>query len=335
MKKILLLLLIFSNDLFAQENQIILSAEFVNPNSDSLVIHNNVFKTTIKGKDGKFQGSFNAPQGFYQLFDGAEFATLYLSPGFKLNLKDDGKSKKFRETLSFDGVGATENRFLVRKATYDRETKQSFGSNLPSDEELQNVLKTRLSTAKEILINEQFSKTFAELMIATYEQENQRIAEELRTVRNKANEITSLKGITSPDFNYVNYKGGKTFLSALKGKFLYIDIWATWCAPCRAEIPFLKELELKYKDKPIEFVSISVDVAKDLDKWKQFVSDNELSGTQLLADNAWQSEWIEALKIKAITRFVIIDTNGKVIDPDAMRPSSSQINSYLEKLLKK
>ena len=99
-------------------------------------------------------------------------------------------------------------------------------------------------------------------------------------------------------------------------------------------MPFLKKLELKYKGKPVEFVSISVDAAKDFNKWEQFVADNQLSGTQLFADNAWQSEWIEAFKIKAIPRFVIIDANGKVVDPDAMRPSSPQINSYLDKFLK-
>ena len=54
-----------------------------------------------------------------------------------------------------------------------------------------------------------------------------------------AAKANKLNGKPSPDFDYENHKGGKTKLSDLKGKYVYIDLWATWCAPCRAEIPYL------------------------------------------------------------------------------------------------
>jgi peroxiredoxin len=66
-----------------------------------------------------------------------------------------------------------------------------------------------------------------------------------------------LKGTPSPEFNFENHKGGTTKLSDIKGKYVYIDIWAT-CAPCRQEIPYLQKIE-KYEDKRIAFVSISID----------------------------------------------------------------------------
>jgi thiol-disulfide isomerase/thioredoxin len=68
-----------------------------------------------------------------------------------------------------------------------------------------------------------------------------------------------LKGTPSPEFNFENHKGGTTKLSDIKGKYVYIDIWATWCAPCRQEIPYLQKIEKKYEDKRIAFVSISID----------------------------------------------------------------------------
>src|SRR5690606_6420621 len=85
-----------------------------------------------------------------------------------------------------------------------------------------------------------------------------------------------MEGNASPGFEYVNYKGGKTKLSDLKGKYVYIDNWATWCGPCRAEIPHLQKAEEKYKGKNIEFVSISIDTDKDFEKWRKMVAEKNL-----------------------------------------------------------
>lgn len=318
--------------LYAQENNIRFKAEITRPNSDSLVIHNQTFKVTLKGKDGKFSDNLNAPQGFYQFFDGAEFATLYFSPGFELQLKADGK--KFRETLSFSGNGAVENNYLLKKVADDTKMKQSFGGKLPSDEELQKALNKRFSDAKAYLSANTFNPEFSKLMLAEYEKENIRIAEELKAVRLRTNGISALEGITAPEFDYSNHKGGKTKLSSLKGKYLYIDIWATWCGPCRVEIPHLQKLESSYAGKNIEFISISIDTQKDFEKWKKFVTDKQLGGVQLFADNDWKSDWIQAFKIDGIPRFILIGPDGKVIDPNAARPSSSELKPLLDTLLK-
>src|SRR5690625_7878965 len=66
-------------------------------------------------------------------------------------------------------------------------------------------------------------------------------------------------GKKSPEFDYENYNGGKTSLESLRGKYVYIDVWATWCGPCLREIPYLKEVEKDYRNKNIEFVAISID----------------------------------------------------------------------------
>lgn len=331
-KKILLALVLASAGLYAQETNVRFKAEIAHPNSDSIVLHNKSFKVTLKGKDGKFSDNFNAPQGFYQLFDGAEFAILYFSPGYDLDLKADGK--KFRETLSFRGNGATENNYLLKKVADDTKMKQSFGGKLPSDAELQTALNKRFSDAKTYLTTNAFNSDFTKQMLAEYEKENIRIAEELKAVRLRTNGITALEGIMAPEFDYVNHKGGKTKLSSLKGKYLYIDIWATWCGPCRVEIPHLQKLEDRYKGKNIEFISISIDAQKDFEKWKKFVADKQLGGIQLFADNDWKSDWIQAFKIDGIPRFILIGPDGKVINPNADRPSSSELKPFLDQLLK-
>ncbi|MNR08156.1 Thiol:disulfide interchange protein TlpA [compost metagenome] len=141
-------------------------------------------------------------------------------------------------------------------------------------------------------------------------------------------------GKESPDFDYENFKGGKTKLSELKGKYVYIDLWATWCAPCRAEIPYLQKIEEKYHGKNIEFVSVSIDKAKDNEKWKKFVTDKQLGGTQLFADKDWESEFVTSYGVTGIPRFILIDPKGNIVTPDAERPSSPELQTQLDALLK-
>ncbi|MFP2996788.1 TlpA disulfide reductase family protein [Spongiivirga sp. MCCC 1A20706] len=151
--------------------------------------------------------------------------------------------------------------------------------------------------------------------------------------KEKYERLTALaKGRTSPTFNYENHKGGKTSLADLKGKYVYIDVWATWCQPCIAEIPSLKKMESLYHNKDIAFVSISVDRKNAYDTWKQMVVDKDLGGIQLYADNAFQSEFITAYSIDAIPRFILIDPEGKIVNADAPRPSSTELVALFEEL---
>jgi thiol-disulfide isomerase/thioredoxin len=146
-------------------------------------------------------------------------------------------------------------------------------------------------------------------------------------------EANKLNGSASPSFDYENHKGGKTKLEDFKGRYVYVDVWATWCGPCRAEIPSLKKVEEKYHGKNIEFVSISIDVAKDHEKWKSFVAEKQLGGVQLFADKDWNSDFIKAYGVTGIPRFILIDPSGKIVKADAPRPSSPDLQKTLDTLL--
>ncbi|MGS2740036.1 TlpA family protein disulfide reductase [Sinomicrobium pectinilyticum] len=142
------------------------------------------------------------------------------------------------------------------------------------------------------------------------------------------------KGNPSPGFtDYENYAGGTTSLDDLKGKYVYIDVWATWCGPCRAEIPFLKKAEEEYRDKNIEFVSISIDQEKDHDKWRAMIEEKELKGIQLLADNAFESEFVTAYLIAGIPHFILIDPEGTIVSSNAPRPSSPDLKKLFDRIL--
>ncbi|WP_298904873.1 TlpA disulfide reductase family protein [uncultured Psychroserpens sp.] len=144
-----------------------------------------------------------------------------------------------------------------------------------------------------------------------------------------------MKGKPSPVFsNYENHKGGDMSLADLKGKYVYVDVWATWCGPCIREIPSLKEVEKKFHNENIEFVSTSIDEVKDHDKWVDMVKDKELGGVQLMADNAWKSKFVRDYAIDGIPRFILIDPNGNIVSADAPRPSNPKLVELLEQELK-
>lgn len=161
---------------------------------------------------------------------------------------------------------------------------------------------------------------------------DEKVKEAAKKAYDVATKLTS--GSPSPKFsNYENFNGGTTSLEDFKGKVTYIDIWATWCLPCRGEIPALKELEKKFHGKDVAFVSISIDQNKD--EWKEFVKSEDLKGVQLFAENAFESQFIQDYGIRQIPTFIIIDKEGKIVNADAPRPSSDEITGLLEGLLKK
>ena len=129
-------------------------------------------------------------------------------------------------------------------------------------------------------------------------------------------------GKPSPQFtNYETHAGGTLSLDDLKGKYTYIDVWATWCSPCVAELPYLKQLEQEYRGKNIHFLSISVDAAKDHDKWKEMVVDKGMQGIQVMADKSFTSDFVQAYFIRSIPRFILIDPEGVIVTQHAPKPS--------------
>lgn len=156
---------------------------------------------------------------------------------------------------------------------------------------------------------------------------------------NKINEsYESMKGLVkgnpSPSFEFKSVDDKMVSLSELKGKNVYIDVWATWCGPCKMEIPHLQKLEEDYHDKNIEFVSISVDVPEDEQKWRDMIADKDLKGIQLISDNGWETDFVENYLINGIPRFILLDSEGNIITADAPRPSSNEeIRRMIDALL--
>lgn len=308
----------------APKDYVTLSGTITNQSSDSLIVRSRTFSKKINvNPDGTFSDTLKIETGNYNLFDGNESTTMYLKNGFDLLITLD--TKQFDETLSYSGVGAEPNNYLAAK---------SLKQEAVFENESMYDLEKPMFDQKVNEINESFKS-----LLATVENlDSTFMADQLKGIDGFTNYISSsyeekqylktvlAKGEVSPKFvNYENNNGEKTSLDDLEGKYVYIDVWATWCGPCKAEIPFLKEVEKAYHGKNIEFVSISIDAAKDHDKWKAMIIEKELGGIQLFADGDWKSQFVQDYKISGIPRFILVDPQGNIVSADAPRPSSEEL----------
>lgn len=163
------------------------------------------------------------------------------------------------------------------------------------------------------------------------------ISEAINSRSLKDQDSSIVTGAKSPVFeNYENREGGTSSLTDFEGKYVYIDIWATWCPPCKKEIPFLQELQNDFEGSDIEFVSISVDDPKgkqgSKEAWINMIENQNLSGTQLFADKGLRSDFIKAYRVNSIPRFILIDPEGNVVDANAKRPSDPMLKDELREL---
>lgn len=140
----------------------------------------------------------------------------------------------------------------------------------------------------------------------------------------------SLKaGAQCPDFTYQDINGKTYTLKDFAGRYIFIDAWASWCGPCKQEIPHLQALEKAMHGKKIAFVSLSLDSNRQ--QWETFVKQNGLTGIQLYNGN--EARFVSAFDIQTIPRFILIGPDGKVVEPQAMRPSQgTRLTDYLNAL---
>lgn len=301
-------------------------------NTEKITIQGRGFsKEILVDSDGKFSDTLKVIDGVHAIVNGDDRITLYLKNGYNLNL--EFKGEKFSDGISFTGNGAETNNFMENKRSfymsdlanpkmYFKLDKESYEAKVSEAKSLLEGFKNNSENLDSIIV--QMDARNDEMFFGYIEKNYEKMHE---------NMVRFGKGKKSPIFvNYENIKGGTTSLTDLKGKYVYIDVWATWCAPCKREIPYLKMIEKEYHGKNIEFVSISVDKPEAHETWMKMVKDMELSGVQLYADNNFESDFITEYGINAIPRFILLDPEGNIVDADAERPSNPKLKELFAEL---
>ncbi len=137
-----------------------------------------------------------------------------------------------------------------------------------------------------------------------------------------------LIGKEIPDFGYRDSTGKEVRFSSFRGKYVYVDMWATWCRPCCEEIPYMSALEKKFHGKNICFVSISCD--KDVEAWKKKLKNDKMEGIQLNCGG--DPGLMKFFGIRGIPHFILLDPQGKVVNPNMSRPSQEITLEMLKRL---
>lgn len=149
-------------------------------------------------------------------------------------------------------------------------------------------------------------------------------------IKRKIYPIESLKiGKPMMDFELPNEKENSINTKRYRGSILLIDFWASWCAPCRKQIPKITEVYEKFKNRNFKILSVSID--NDKSKWLIALEKEKIQWDNVLEDKEFSSEIVKEYEIISIPSTFLIDENGIII---ANNPTMQELENYLNKNLK-
>lgn len=151
----------------------------------------------------------------------------------------------------------------------------------------------------------------------------------LKTIANAAVPNYELSGKQAPEISLTDTAGKAITLSSFRGKYVLVDFWASWCAPCRAENPNVVATYKKYKDKNFTILGVSLDKSKGA--WKDAIETDKLSWTQVSDLKEWDSDVVKPYHINGIPFNVLLDPERKII---AFGLTGKKLERKLEEVLK-
>lgn len=259
-------------------------------------------------------------------------AALY--PNEKTTSSSGIKEMQSKLSLEDESLLSNEDYFNYIKSQLIQKNKQDIDDNSKATIE---ISKLNPSSFKDKLLFWQVRKSLEDAtsseernnLIATYQSkfENKNYQTKINYVYKEIESIG--KGKIAPEILAKNIEGTPVKLSELRGKYIVIDVWATWCGPCKQEAPYFEKLALKYKKGKIQFLSLSVD--DEAKKWyiEAKTKTKSISQWHINDKNIFGKDY----NMESIPRFILIDPSGKFVNSKMPQPSDAAFEIIIRKEL--
>lgn len=133
------------------------------------------------------------------------------------------------------------------------------------------------------------------------------------------------------EMKFTAVDGREVDLAKLRGKVVLLDFWATWCGPCKAELPNVKAVYDRYHAQGFEVVAISLDTEKDRQKLVDYCAENRLPWPQHFDGRGWKNEYAAKYSISAIPAMFLLDREGRIVSTNAR---GEKLEQEVRRLLK-
>ncbi len=202
-------------------------------------------------------------------------------------------------------LNAKRNKILLLQSQYHENSKKFILENSPSC--------VALNASKEFAQNAYEHKEFFEKILEFYEGKIY-AADFLPIIEQNLNKVPIQAGYIAPDFELNTLDGNTMKLSDLRGQYVMIDFWASWCGPCRRENPNVVRMYKKYHEKGFEILGVSLD--RNQGSWQAAVEKDNLTWKHVSDLKQWNSVVVPLYNVTGIPKTVLLDKEGKIIATD-------------------
>lgn len=258
-------------------------------------------------------------------FRGADTAKMPIKNPPYVNIKG-GRNNELMNRHNYNGYRNYQNMIAISRSTYRTPMADSLRGKLSGELYRMNNDDREARTAWLIesnmdcnsvlaLLPSITDKTLIEKVLQHLEQKDPSYAPLVKYKAARAQKVEQTKrnelGQVAPAFSYPTPDGSKTLgPKDFQGKFLIVDFWASWCGPCRAEVPSMKKIYDQYNKKGVEFLSVSIDTKPEA--WQKALTEEQMPWAQVLAPSSGK-EITKAYNFSGIPYIILLDQNGRII----------------------